>query len=76
MVAFREAGGVVESVVHGRTGWLADDESDFIARVRQLLANPALRAEMSRAAQEHAAQFTWSSTAAHFEQVLLQAASR
>jgi len=73
-VAFREAGGVAESVQHGRTGWLADDEDDFVQRVRQLLADPGERAAMSAAARQYAAQFTWPATSAHLEQVLRAAA--
>ncbi|SFF90447.1 Glycosyltransferase involved in cell wall bisynthesis [Actinoplanes philippinensis] len=58
-IAFRGAGGVEESLVDGKTGLLADDPADFIAKVRSLLADDALRAEMGSAARVHADHFTW-----------------
>ncbi|MEV1289416.1 glycosyltransferase family 4 protein [Micromonospora sp. NPDC049679] len=69
-VAFREAGGVAEAVVDGRTGWLADDEPDFIKRVRELLADGDQRNAMGQAAQEHAAQFTWAASGERFSNLV------
>ena len=58
-VAFRAAGGVAEALVDGETGLLADDEEDFVAKVRALLTDTDRRPEMGEAAREHAASFTW-----------------
>ena len=70
VVAFREAGGVTESVVDGSTGWLADSEDQFIDQVRGLLADREARRAMGDAAREYAAHFTWPGTAAALEQIL------
>ena len=58
-VAFREAGGVAEAVVDGRTGLLADDIDDYLAKVRALLHDDETRQEMGAQARRHAANFTW-----------------
>ena len=58
-VAFREAGGVAEAVVDGRTGLLADDIDDYLAKVRALLHDDEMRQEMGAQARRHAANFTW-----------------
>ncbi len=65
-IAFRGAGGVEESLVHGRSGLLADDPGDFTAKVRLLLTDDALRLAMGAAARAHAAQFTWSAAGTKF----------
>ncbi len=70
VVAFREAGGVTESVLDGRTGWLADTEADFIDKVRGLLRDREQRRVMSDNARIYASGFTWSATAAQFEEIL------
>jgi glycosyltransferase involved in cell wall biosynthesis len=69
-VAFRAAGGVREALVDGVTGRLADDEADFLAHVRELLADGALRAAMGQAAQVHAAGFTWPAAGDRFAALL------
>ncbi|MFI7603500.1 glycosyltransferase family 4 protein [Micromonospora sp. NPDC049366] len=65
-VAFRGAGGVAEAIVAGETGLLADDTADFIAQVRRLLSDDQFRHEMGKAAQEHAAHFTWATSGKRF----------
>jgi glycosyltransferase involved in cell wall biosynthesis len=65
-VAFRSAGGTAESVIHGRTGLLADDPAQFTDHVALLLSDPHLRDEMGAAARRHAGQFTWTSTGEQF----------
>ena len=70
VVAFREAGGVTESVLDGRTGWLAEDEGDFIDKVRGLLRDREQRRVMSDNARIYASGFTWSATAARLEEIL------
>jgi glycosyltransferase involved in cell wall biosynthesis len=58
-VAFKNAGGVAEAVVHGETGLLAEDADDFTAAVLALLTDDVQRKAMGEAARAHAARFTW-----------------
>jgi glycosyltransferase involved in cell wall biosynthesis len=69
-VAFRAAGGVRESVVHGSTGLLADDPDEFTRHLAWILLNRHLRQRLGEAARAHAARFTWSQTVAGFAAVL------
>ncbi|OJF11042.1 glycosyltransferase involved in cell wall biosynthesis [Couchioplanes caeruleus] len=71
-IAFRGAGGVEESLVDGQTGLLAEDHADFIAKVRLLLADDALRIEMGSAARAHADRFTWESAGEKFAALVEQ----
>lgn len=50
------AGGPLEMIDHKRTGWLSApaDEVALATSLEMLLANPALRAELGRAARRHA----------------------
>ncbi|WP_173086567.1 glycosyltransferase family 4 protein [Phytohabitans rumicis] len=69
-VAFRGAGGVREAVVDGRTGLLAGDPDDFVAQLRRLLTDGALRRRLGEAARAHAASFTWAAAGAAFARVV------
>ena len=69
-VAFRAAGGVRESVVHGSTGLLADDPDEFTRHLAWVLLNRHLRQRLGEAARAHAARYTWSQTVAGFTAVL------
>jgi glycosyltransferase involved in cell wall biosynthesis len=69
-VAFRAAGGVRESVVHGSTGLLADDPDEFTRHLAWMLLNRHLRQRLGEAARAHAARFTWSQTVAGFAAAL------
>jgi glycosyltransferase involved in cell wall biosynthesis len=69
-VAFRHAGGVAEAVLDGTTGLLADDEEDFVARVRHLLTDHDDRRRMGSAARIHAGRFTWTAAGDRFEALL------
>jgi len=69
-VAFRSAGGLAESVVHGRTGLLADDLDQFTGHLERLLSDPPLRERLGAAARERAAGFTWLQATAAFAGVL------
>jgi glycosyltransferase involved in cell wall biosynthesis len=72
-VAYRSAGGLAESVVHGSTGLLAEDsEEAFTAALRELLTAADLRAEMGRQAQRHARRFTQEASVEAFTRVLLR----
>nr|MDT0659981.1 glycosyltransferase family 4 protein [Micromonospora sp. DSM 115978] len=66
-VAFRSAGGVAEAIRDGVTGLLATDEDDFVARIRELLADDARRRAMGEAARAHAASFTWTMAGTRFD---------
>ena len=70
-VAYRSAGGVTESVHHGSTGLLVDDDLDgFVAAVGSLLASRALRDAMGTAAAARVAEFSWDATVNAFEAVV------
>ena len=75
-VAYRDAGGVAESVVDGVTGLLCDDEQGLTEPLRRLLIDDALRARTGAAAVAHSARYTWAATTDAFEAVLLQAVGR
>ncbi|MGC5022710.1 glycosyltransferase family 4 protein [Micromonospora sp. DT47] len=74
-VAFRNAGGVAEAMVHDETGMLADDEEEFILQVRNLLADDVRRKAMGEAARAHAAQFTWEAAGARFANLVAEIAT-
>src|SRR6266508_3371853 len=74
-IAFRAAGGLRESVVHGSTGLLADDPDEFTRHLAWMLLNRHLRQRLGDAARAHAARFTWSQTVAGFAAVLDGAAA-
>ncbi|WP_157018252.1 glycosyltransferase [Cryptosporangium arvum] len=65
-VAFRTAGGVAESVVDGETGFLADDEDEFLRHCARLVRDDELRSAMGEAARAHAGRFTWDETGKRF----------
>ena len=75
-VAYRSAGGVAESVHHGETGLLVEDDLDaFVAATLRLLSDETLRRRMGSAARERAGQFTWGDAADSFLLVLRTALS-
>jgi glycosyltransferase involved in cell wall biosynthesis len=74
-IAFRAAGGLRESVVHGSTGLLADDPDEFTRHLAWVLLNRHLRQRLGDAARAHAARFTWPQTVAGFAEVLDGAAA-
>ncbi|MEU5946442.1 glycosyltransferase family 4 protein [Micromonospora sp. NPDC047465] len=74
-IAFRGAGGVEEALVDGETGLLADDVDDFVAKVRVLLTDDALRTAMGAAARAHAARFTWPVSGEKFAALVARAAN-
>jgi glycosyltransferase involved in cell wall biosynthesis len=69
-VAFRAAGGVRESVLHGTTGLLADDLDEFTRHLAWVLLNRHLRERLGEAARAHAARHTWPQAVAAFAAVL------
>jgi D-inositol-3-phosphate glycosyltransferase len=71
-------GGLRSIVEHGRTGFLVDghDPVWFAAYVDEILASPALRGELGRAAAERARSYTWSTTAARLRRLYADLATR
>ena len=63
-------GGLAESIVDGETGVLADEPPELVARVRELIEDPAERERMGAAAERRARAFTWERTAAQALDVL------
>ena len=72
-VAYRDAGGVTESIVDGRTGLLVDDLDGMTAATRTVLANPWTRERLGDAAALRARDFDWSATTGIVEEVLRSA---
>lgn len=75
-VAFAEAGGPSESILHGLTGLLARDYADMRAQVRLLLQDEDLRGQLGAAARDHARSFSWASATERLEHTLLSVLGR
>jgi glycosyltransferase involved in cell wall biosynthesis len=69
-IAYRAAGGVCESIVDGKTGWLVDDFDGLHQCTERLLHEAGLREAMGAAARARAAGFDWSSAGRRFADVL------
>lgn len=75
-VAYRQAGGVNESVIDRATGLLVDGgEGAFADALAAVLGDDELRARLGAGARKHAAQYSWDESAKAFEDVLEDAAS-
>jgi glycosyltransferase involved in cell wall biosynthesis len=48
-----------ETVLDGKSGYLAGTDDELLDRLGQLIANPQLRCAMGRAARLHSEQFDW-----------------
>ena len=75
-VAFREAGGVVESIIDGRTGHLVDDEREFVETLARVLGDRPHRTQLGAAASAHSRTFTWLATGRRFHDLLTSLVSR
>ena len=62
-VAYAEAGGVRESILDGVTGLLAADQDDLVDKLRLLLVDAELRADLGTKARIRSGQFSWDATA-------------
>ncbi len=71
-VAYRHAGGTRESIVHGHSGLLADDDEEFVSQLRRVLVDADLREALSVGAREVSGRFTWNRARASFAHVLHQ----
>jgi glycosyltransferase involved in cell wall biosynthesis len=69
-VAYRSAGGVVESVRHDQTGLLVDSPDELVAAVERLLTDDGLRARLSGECRDWALSFDWDAAAAAVEALL------
>ena len=69
-LAYRSAGGVNESVVHGVTGYLCDDQADLERRLDALLSDRSLVERMGMDCGIHAAAHSWKSAVDGFEDAL------
>lgn len=61
-VAYRNAGGLTESVRDGETGLLATDSEDLVAKLRHLLRDAEARDRMGAAARVYSEGFRWDRT--------------
>jgi len=52
-----------DAVDPGRSGFLADDERELVARLDEVLSDDVLRKRLGEGALEHASRFTWDATA-------------
>lgn len=76
-VAYRDAGGVTESIVDGETGLLVGgDEAEFTRALENLLTDDALREKLGDQARSHAQTFTWDAATDEFERVMREAAQQ
>ncbi len=72
-VAFRSAGGLAESVLHGQSGLLVGDEDGSLqTALGRLLSDDELRRRLGTGARAHAESYTWDATTAAFRTTLSQ----
>ncbi len=74
-VAYRDAGGLSESIVDGSTGVLVGDLDELTAVVDRLLGDPAERLALGEAAVRHALVFSWDRTTRAWETLLAHRAA-
>jgi glycosyltransferase involved in cell wall biosynthesis len=76
-VAYRNAGGVTESIRDGESGLLVGGGQEaFTAALHQLLTDRILRTRLSEGAAARAADLSWQATAEGFARVLGEAVGR
>jgi glycosyltransferase involved in cell wall biosynthesis len=69
-VAYSAAGGTRESIAHGTSGVLVDDEAAFTATVDRLLSDHDERTRLGEGARAMSHQFTWQHAQESFAQVV------
>jgi glycosyltransferase involved in cell wall biosynthesis len=74
-IAYRSAGGLAESIDHGRTGLLVDDLPQLIATTRNLLQDHRYRIELGDAARAHVTGFSWRTASTSMQLLLRRAAA-
>ncbi len=66
-VAYADAGGVAESIVHGRTGLLATDRASYADNLEAVLSDATLRERLGARARAYSESFDWERSVAAFE---------
>lgn len=75
-IAYRNAGGLAESIHDGVTGLLVDDDVDaFVEATRAVLADRARRETLGEAAREHVSRYSWRTASTSMHLLLRRAAS-
>lgn len=72
----RRIPGHVDAVVDGESGFLVDGDDEFLDRLDEVVSDDAVRERLGRRAREHAAGFTWESSAETVFEVLAADADR
>jgi glycosyltransferase involved in cell wall biosynthesis len=65
-----------ESVIHGITGFLANDDNEMMTRLAVLLEDADLRRRLGRAGHSHVARFSWDVITRQWEGIFTRLASR
>jgi glycosyltransferase involved in cell wall biosynthesis len=65
-----------ESVIDGKTGFLAATDDEMMTRLEQLLANPNLRRTLGEAGRSHMARFSWDVITRQWESIFTRLANR
>jgi glycosyltransferase involved in cell wall biosynthesis len=68
-------GGLKETVLAGKTGFLVEDEATFQAAARQLIASDALCLALGHAGRQQAQPFTWERAAEQIECICSEVAA-
>ena len=68
-------GGLKETVLAGKTGFLVADEAEFQAAARQLIASNDVCLALGRAGRSHVQPFTWERTAEQIERICAEIAA-
>jgi glycosyltransferase involved in cell wall biosynthesis len=63
-----------ESVIDGKTGFLAGTDGEMILRLQQLLADPDLSRAFGRAGRSHVARFSWDLITRQWESIFTRLA--
>ncbi len=75
-VVVSNEGGLVETVIAGKTGFLVNSEEEFQQATRRLIASDELCRLLGSAGRVQARPFTWERTAQQIEQICLEMAER
>jgi glycosyltransferase involved in cell wall biosynthesis len=65
-----------ETVLDGKTGYLGRGEDELLAHLERLIASPALRRSMGRAARTHIEKFDWDPITRRWEEIFLRLTPR
>lgn len=65
-----------DSVVDGKTGFLAENDNELSARLDQLIRDSELRYSMGKAAADHSTQFDWDRVAGQWAQAFEQVVAK